>query len=112
MKIIYLASPYSHQSKAVREHRYILARAFTLWTLRQPIPIFSPIVYGKEMETQIGTDYISWQTLNDSMIRACEQLWVLRIDGWEKSKGVAHEIELARSLGKPIVYVDPIEVPR
>lgn len=110
--MIYLASPYSHPSEAVREHRFIMARHFTVQMIRLGKPIFSPIVYGKEMESQIGTDFISWQRLNDAMIRACSMFLVLRLDGWEESGGVEHEIKLAKSLGLTINYVDPIPVHR
>lgn len=110
--MIYLASPYSHPNPAVREQRYIMARIFTLWALQQPLPLFSPIVYGHEFGSQLGYVFEAWKTLNDAMIRACEQVWVLRIDGWEDSRGVKHEIEFARSLGKPIIYVDAVEVAR
>lgn len=112
MSFIYLASPYSHQSLAVREHRFIMARHFTVQMLRLGKPVFSPIVYGKEMESQLGGDFRSWQALNDAMIKACTMFLVLRIDGWEESEGVTHEIALAKSLGKSITYVDPIPVSR
>ena len=108
--MIYLASPYSHTNPAVREERYLLARHFTVLMLKTGRPVFSPIVYGKEMETQIGTDFESWKLLNDRMIEICDGFIVLRIDGWEESKGVAYEIELAKSLGLSITYVDPIPV--
>ena len=104
--IIYLASPYSHNSAAVREDRYLSARRFTILQLQRGVAIFSPIVYGKDMETQIGTAFEPWANLNDSMIRACAELWVLMLDGWEKSRGIRHELQLAQDLGKPIKYLD------
>lgn len=110
--MIYLASPYSHPSPAVREHRFIIARHFTIQMLRLGKPIFSPIVYGHDMAAQIGTDFKSWQALNDAMVKVCEQFLVLRLEGWEDSAGVTHEIALAKSLRKPITYVDAIPVSR
>ena len=112
MSLIYLASPYTHKNEAVREYRFLVARYFTITSLRNHQPIFSPIVYGKDMERQIGTDYLSWQAINDAMIRACSEFWVLQIDGWEDSKGVRHEIKLAKALRKPITYLEPPELPR
>ena len=112
MSLIYLASPYSHKSEAVREYRFLVARYFTITALRNRQPIFSPIVYGRDMEHQIGTDYQRWQTLNDAMIRACREFWVLQIDGWEDSRGVRHELQLAKSLRKPITYLEAPELPR
>lgn len=110
--LIYLASPYSDPNHAVRETRYIQARVFTLWALNRDLPLFSPIVYGHDFGQQLGTTFEAWQSLNDAMVKACSQLWVLKIDGWENSRGVKHEITLARQLAKAILYVDPIEVNR
>lgn len=39
-----------------------------------------------------------------SLISKCDELWVLKIDGWEQSKGVSAEIEYAESLNIPIKY--------
>jgi hypothetical protein len=108
--LIYLASPFSNTNPAVREHRYLAARRFTIHALREGYAVFSPIVYGKDMEREIGTAFEPWQALNDAMIRRAEMFWVLRLDGWEESRGVTHEIALARTLKKTLVYVDPIEV--
>lgn len=102
--LIYLASPYSHNSEAVRKARYLAARQFTIIELTKGVAIFSPIVYGVDMETAIGTSFEEWQVLNDTMIEACDRVYVLCLDGWQKSSGVKHEINLAASLGKPILY--------
>lgn len=112
MSFIYLASPYTSPSRDVREHRYLITRHFTMLMLQAGKAVFSPIVYGKEMEHQIGYKFENWQALNDAMIKACAQFLVLRLDGWEDSRGIKHELELAKRFGKPITYVDPFEVSR
>ena len=109
--LIYLASPYSHQSAAVREARYLAARSYSIHAIQQGYAMFSPIVYGRDMETQIGTDYLSWKEFNDAMVRASASVWVLRLYGWENSKGVEYEVNFARELKLPIAYVDPRELP-
>ena len=109
--MIYLASPYSHINPAVREERFLQVRFVTVAMLRAGQPVFSPIVYGKDLEKQIGYTFENWQILNDAMIKACEVMFVLCLDGWKESRGVAHEIKLARSLGKAIAYIDQMETP-
>lgn len=103
--LIYLASPYSHPSEAVRRFRYLQARRFTVVHLAKGVAIFSPIVYGYDMETQIGVAFEPWAALNDTMIQSSSEFWVLLIDGWKKSRGVAHEVALAQKLQLPIQYV-------
>lgn len=104
--LIYLASPFSHNSPAVREHRFLQARRFTINALRAGYAIFSPIVYGKDMEKEIGTAFEPWLKLNNAMLDSCTQVWVLRLDGWEASRGIEYEVTYARELGKPIAYFD------
>lgn len=101
-KLIYLASPYSHPDKHIRRQRYMMAKAKTIWYLRHDFAVFSPIVYGYYLDTEVGMDFRSWQTFNDAMLRACDVLEVLKLPGWEESRGVSHEVTLAKRLGKPI----------
>lgn len=105
--LIYLASPYSHPSAAVREARYLAARALTIEELRLGSAIFSPIVYGKDMETAIGTAFEPWAAFNDTVIEKCDEVWVLCIEGWQQSRGIRHELEVAFRLNKTVRYLDP-----
>lgn len=102
--MIYLASPYSHPSEAVRYARYLAARFTTIALLKNGVPVFSPIVYGKDMESIIGTAYEPWATFNDSMIEICTSVHVLCLEGWNKSRGIEHEVRLATALNKPVFY--------
>jgi nucleoside 2-deoxyribosyltransferase len=43
-----------------------------------------------------------WARYDQRMIRACDLLIVLTIEGWERSRGVAAEREYAESLGMPV----------
>ena len=109
--LIYLASPYSHKNEAVRRARYLAARHVTIEMLRDGLAVFSPIVYGMDMEKQIGTAFEPWTKLNDSVITVCAQVWVLTLDGWEDSRGIKHELALANSLKKPVYYQRAPEFP-
>lgn len=102
--LIYLASPFSHNSYAMRQHRFLQARRFTIEALRAGHAIFSPIVYGMDMEKEIGTEHEPWLTLNRAMIFACDELWCLCLDGWSDSRGVRYELELAHELNRPIHF--------
>lgn len=112
MNLIYLASPYSHPNPAVRELRYEVARLATANLLREGLAVFSPIVYGKSMEKMLGTDYLSWKRINDAMLEASTGMIVLKLDGWEESKGIAYEIDKAKMLGVSISYLPCPEVAR
>jgi len=102
--LIYLASPFSHINPAIRQHRFEQARRFTIEALRDGQALFSPIVYGMDMEKEIGTAYEPWLALNKAMILACDELWCLCLDGWSDSRGVKWELEFAYELGRTIHF--------
>lgn len=106
--LIYLASPYSHPSEAIRHHRYLAARRLSITLLQKGDAVFAPIVYGHDMETAIGTNFEPWKNLNDTMIEKCDRFWVLCLEDWQRSKGVRHELALASALDKPILYLDSL----
>jgi len=92
--LIYLASPYSHPSEAIRLERYFQALAFTTLKIKQGYALFSPIVYGEQMARHVGTDFESWANLNDRVILACTEFWVLTLPGYKESRGIVHELKL------------------
>lgn len=104
--MIYLASPYSHEQASVRHRRFLDARDFTYAHLSRGVPLFSPIVYGHQFSAdyQMGTAHEDWLSLNVSMLNAAEMMWVLCLEGWEQSRGVAHEIDHMIAQGKTVYY--------
>lgn len=105
--MIYLASPYTHADRKVMTHRYEVTKLYTQDKLRSGLCIFSPIVYGRAMEAAIGHKFEDWLKFNDAVLARCNFVWVLQLDGWEWSRGIAHELELAEELGILIRMVQP-----
>jgi hypothetical protein len=79
--MIYLASPYSHPYAMIHGH-----------------PL---VVHG------LPTDWSYWEAFDRGHIERCDSLVVLTLEGWQKSVGVAAEIEIARELGRPVWYLAP-----
>jgi len=46
-----------------------------------------------------------WETYNLAMLSAAKELWVLKLDGWQDSKGVMAEIDAAEITNKFITFV-------
>ncbi|HEY0984826.1 DUF1937 family protein [Schlesneria sp.] len=104
--MIYLASPYSHPHRIVRERRFQDASRATACLLRSGLNVFSPIVYGHPLVAHgIPTDWICWEVFGRAYIERCDSLLVLTLEGWEESVGVTAEIEIAHQLGKPVNYL-------
>lgn len=107
--MIYLASPYSHSDPAVRAARFEAVCRAAAGLIRDGARIFSPIAHSHPI-AQYGladTPFAYWQEMDEHMICACDELWVLTLDGWEQSVGVKHEIAFAEARGMPIRYLEP-----
>lgn len=105
--MIYLASPYSG-TRDEESIRYFQAMKATARLLKSGIIVYSPIVHCHNMAImyKLPKDFKFWQWYNEAMIEVAEGLCVLKLKGWEESKGVAHEIEYAKSLKYIIDYID------
>lgn len=100
MSFIYLASPYSSGDSKIMHARADAAMAFTAHHLSEGFHIYSPIVHCHEMANRfdLPRDFDFWMTYNYAMLAKASQLWVLALDGWDASRGVLAEIEMATKL--------------
>ena len=109
--MIYLASPYSHPSHRVRQHRFEEACRASAALLRAGIVVFSPIVHSHCLAAHgLPTAWEYWHPIDREYLSLSDVLAVLTIEGWRKSEGVAAEIQLAGEFGIPVVYVTPAEL--
>jgi len=108
--MIYVASPYSHIDPHVRQERYEAVAALCAHFFHQPghEPLFSPIVYGHNLalEYSMPTEAAAWLKFNLSMLRHSSAIWIMKLDGWNESKGVAKEIRAAQDLYLPLHFID------
>ena len=109
----YVASPYS------KYHAGIMA-AYSA-TLREVVrlvksgaSVFSPIIHSHPIAIRGGIDALDvnfWVSFDRPMMETAKGCIVLQLDGWDKSTGVAHEIEYFRKAGKPVVFMERGNVP-
>lgn len=107
MPFAYIASPYSHPDVSVRESRYTSVCRFVHWVATQvPMTPYSPIVHwhpiATQPETSLPTDARFFQKINEDMLFHATNLYVLAIDGWNDSIGVAMEMDYAARCHVPI----------
>lgn len=110
MRFWYLASPLSHTAEEVRAARYRMACRVVARLMRQGLVVFSPIAHSYPIAKELGDSYHgieSWLELDIDMIRASKGVLFLKAPGWEESKGMAFELELARSLYLPVTEIFP-----
>lgn len=101
---LYLASPYSGTADEMHS-RFEAAELATTHLLTAGAAIYSPIVHCHALAAKHGlqTDFEFWMRYNYRMLAPAKKLLVLAIDGWSESRGVAAEIEYARTHGKPVL---------
>lgn len=111
--MIYLASPYTHEDKAIEKRRYVQVCRAAGSLIKQGQHIYSPIAHSRAIAEQsdLPHDYEFWAAYDTDMIHRCDEVVVLMLDGWEQSAGVQAEIKIARVLNKPLRYINFMEDP-
>jgi len=108
--MIYLASPYSHPDPLVRETRFNATCQATAKLIRTGHAVFSPIVHGHPLvRFGLPMDWAFWGPHDNEHLQRCEEVLVLRLEGWRESTGIQAELALAAALGKRVGYVDPTD---
>ena len=108
-RLTYLAVPYSDIDPDVRAARFQMANIAAASLMRNGHKVFSPISHTHPIaqagNLPRGWDY--WQAYDRIFLEMSGLVVVLQIDGWEASKGVAGEVEIARRLAIPVVDCQP-----
>jgi hypothetical protein len=104
---LYLACPYSDPDHFVRQERFNAVTKTAGRLLKDGLMVFSPISKTHPIAVNCGLpgDWEFWEKYDRIAIGHCRELWVLTLDGWQTSKGVKAEIQIATELQKPIVYI-------
>ena len=106
--MIYLASPYSHPDPLIVRTRYLLTAQCTANLILKGQFVWSPIVHSHAIAERhdLPTDAAWWAEWSKDFIRRCDGILVLKIPGWEESKGVIEECRIARELNLPRGFVN------
>ncbi len=110
LPMIYLSAPYTSTSELLREwrvRRCVMVMAELMATNKL---VICPVVMNHEAVCTLfarATDpgRVYWQSLEERLATACDELVVLRLPGWDQSRGVRREIALFTELGRHIRFV-------
>lgn len=113
--MIYLAAPYStgltpgmdsHEAMRLRASEINKAAA---QLMESGAIVYSPISHGVSLEPHVSPDNLKdhhfWMNHCFGMLDRSSEMYVLKLPGWDKSKGVAMEISRARLRGIPVSYI-------
>lgn len=106
MKVIYLATPYSHRDPLVREMRYQKALKAEHTLISRGYAVLGPInmCHVMSMMYNMATGYEEWKERDREFIRRSDEVHVLMMHGWQESVGVTDEIEYAKENNIPVIY--------
>jgi hypothetical protein len=103
----YLATPYSKYPDGI-EAAFIDACKAAGALIKLGWNVYSPIAHTHPIAIHAGIDPLDhaiWLPFDDAMMQAAYGILVVRMPGYDKSFGIAHEIKTFRDAGKPIRYV-------
>lgn len=107
---IYVATPYTNYKHGHASAAYDAAST-TAELVKLGYRAFSPIVHGHQLSVIGRIDPMDgdlWKNIDKAFVDAASACVVVKLDGWEESSGVSHEIKEFEKAGKPIVYIDPV----
>ena len=116
-RIAYIAAPYTSHATGYRQRHFeqsnraaVVTRYAALVKLQERIEVFSPITHGHALwmasGCELGFTARDWADVNGAMIEASTELRVLRLRGWEDSRGLAAEIAVFGRRGIAPVWID------
>lgn len=111
--VIFLSAPYSHPDPAVVEERVKLVAIAAAHIERSGQGhIIAPILPNHLMvkHGNVPKETAWWSSQFLTLLSRCDELWVLKLEGWDKSVGVTQEIEHAAKNHIPIRYLEPSDV--
>lgn len=96
MLLTYMASPYSHEDKAVREDRYVNACKAAAFLMRYTgDAVFCPIAHSHPI-AEYGKldcmDHDFWLKQDFGILRHSNEFCAVLLDGWENSRGMYMEL--------------------
>ena len=113
MSKIYLAIPYT----GCELESFKIANKISAHLMNQGHIVFSPISMSHPiaMEADLPKGWEFWKQFDEAFLEWCDILYIVVMtnDGWNRlinSTGLQGECEIIKVLGKPIKYIDEINL--
>lgn len=107
MCVAYLSCPYFDPNPSIKEIRHIIVTRVAFELMSQGIMVYSPLTHNLPID-QLGIHgtWVTWKDFDHTMLSRCDRMIVLKLPGWENSKGVEAEIIRAKELELPIEWME------
>lgn len=101
VELIYLACPFRHDDLFIQRKRCAAAHYVAAKLTLEGKHVFSPLTHNEQL-IDLTNDKMPgehWMQFDLAILDICQSLYILKMDGWEASKGVAREIAFAKNKG-------------
>lgn len=105
-KKIFVAIPYNGTTEE-KEHRLKILSIYCISLFKDNQSPISPLLMGLMMvkEGNLPTDSETWKIYSETLLKGCDELHILMVNGWENSIGIKYEIEEANKLNIKTHYI-------
>ena len=107
--MIYIAVPYSHKDRKVRHDRFFAVTQYAAMLMSSGKSVFSPITHTHLISVVGGCEAKPFEFYEEAdlkILSVCDELHVLCLPGWRKSRGVKAEIKAAQKYGIAVRLVE------
>ena len=111
---VYLACPFSHKNPMVRKRRVFISTMCAAMILKNGYMVYSPLTHTSSIaeflppENECSWKY--WKDISLTFVDWADELWVIMLNGWQKSIGVAAEIKHANKNQMKTRYYYPKDI--
>lgn len=109
--MIYIGAPYSHQDPTVRSLRHQLVNDYASRLIKQGRIVFSPLSHSHVIAFYLTEeeclDHELWMKQDLFFLEKSKEMHVLKLPGWERSKGLQREIKQADVWNISVKYINP-----
>lgn len=108
MKLYFIACPYSDPNPEIVEQRFNQCTEVAAKLSLAGYAVYSQITMTHPINVVVSKQgkKISWTPIDEAYMARCDELIVLTLPGWDKSSGVAGEIEYFQSRGRQVWTYD------
>lgn len=105
--LIYIAAPYHHKDPAVIQARMEKVYKVLSEYVKKGELALTPL-FMHEVATRFALpgDFSFWDKFCFKLLERCDKMVVLKLEGWEESRGVEAEIEYCKERGIPVEFKD------
>jgi hypothetical protein len=104
--MIYIAAPYGHEDPNVVDGRMTMVYAVMASLMRKGVHCVTPLfMHEVVVRHQLDGSFAFWEEYCFDILQRCDKMVVLKLQGWDVSRGVQAEIKFCEEHNIPVEYI-------